>query len=103
MYSANHGCADWKNEFRAVYGGFGMAMGALLYVTSYYNLPAKEGVQLCIGFAFLGMAFGRLLSLLVERTGFWPLIFLVIEIVLGSILVAAASDAFNSVVITILN
>ena len=52
---------DGRNEVRAVYGGFGVAIGALLLAA-----PARPGVPLCVATALGGMAGGRLVSALLE-------------------------------------
>jgi hypothetical protein len=43
-------------------------------------------VLLAVAAALLGMAAGRVVSLLIERTGKWPLVFLVTETVLAALL-----------------
>lgn len=55
-----------RNEVRAVYGGFGLAMaGALVAAT---RVPAwRSGVLLCLALALGGMAAGRLVSFLVDQ------------------------------------
>lgn len=55
---------DAANEYRAVYGGFGLAMaGALLATTAS---PLGAGVQLTAGLALLGMAGGRVIAFLLD-------------------------------------
>lgn len=69
---------DGRNEVRAVYGGFGLAIASILLVASH--MPAlREGVVLCVAVALGGMAGGRLLSACFERPGRWPWIFCGIE------------------------
>src|SRR6266849_5945598 len=53
---------DGRNEVRAVYGGFGIAIGALLLAA-----PAEPGVRLCVAVALAGMAGGRLVAAALER------------------------------------
>ena len=79
------GTADARNEIRAVYGGFGIAIAALLLLVSG-NATLRPGVLLAVAVALLGMAAGRVVSLLIERTGKWPLVFLVTETVLAALL-----------------
>jgi hypothetical protein len=74
--------ADARNEVRAVYGGFGIALAVLLLLTAE-SAALRPGVLLAVATALLGMATGRLLSLLVERTGRWPVLFLAVETLLG--------------------
>ena len=77
--------ADARNEIRAVYGGFGIAIAALLVLVSG-NATLRPGVMLAVAVALLGMAAGRVVSLLIERTGKWPVVFLVMETVLAALL-----------------
>ena len=74
---------DGRNEIRAVYGGFGVAVAAVLWVS--LRAPAwGAGVVLAIALALLGMAGGRLVSLAVDRgLGGYPALFGVIELALG--------------------
>lgn len=71
--------AAGRNEVRAVYGGFGLAMAGLL--ATVLVLPdLRAGVTLTIGVALGGMAGGRLLSALMDRTiGRFPLFYLGLE------------------------
>ena len=72
-----------RNEVRAVYGGYGVAMAVLLVVCR--DQPQwRDGVVVTLSLALLGMAVGRLLSWLVDRRlDRYPALFMVIEIVLG--------------------
>ena len=65
------GTASARSEVRAVYGGFGLAMAAVL---SYaFRVPeVRTGVLLTVGAALAGMAAGRLVSVFGERTPFYP-------------------------------
>ncbi|MCF0078666.1 DUF4345 domain-containing protein [Streptomyces lomondensis] len=63
-----------RSEVRAVYGGFGVAVGALL---SWAALDAtgnlRAGVVLTVAVSLAGMAFGRLVARAVERpAAFYP-------------------------------
>lgn len=83
--------ADARNEIRAVYGGFGVAVGVLLAVTmNRQDLAA--GVTLCVAIALLGMAAGRLVSFVMERPGRWPVVFFVVEIALALLLLSALPE-----------
>ena len=53
--------AEGRNEVRAVYGGFGVAVGALLLAA-----PARPDVPLCVAVALAGMAGGRLVAAALE-------------------------------------
>lgn len=83
---------DGRNEVRAVYGGFGVAVAVLLLATLW--LPSlRVGVWVSIGVALLGMAVGRLLSVLFDGSpGAFPWLFLGVEVALaGSLLLALNS------------
>jgi hypothetical protein len=61
-----------RNEVRAVYGGFGLAVAAML-VLALYAPALRAGVLLAVAGALAGMAAGRLVAALVERPGaFYP-------------------------------
>ena len=65
------GNATSRAEVRAVYGGFGLAIAAMLIVA----LTAPElrtGILLTVAAALAGMAFGRVVSALDGRTRFYP-------------------------------
>jgi hypothetical protein len=62
---------DGRNEVRAVYGGFGIAIAAALVIATQ-EAQFREGVILCVALALAGMASGRVFSALFERPGFWP-------------------------------
>ena len=83
--------ADGRNEVRAVYGGFGVAMGGLLLAAQ--RLPAlRAGVLVAVAVALAGMAGGRLVAAVLERPrGFYPAWFYcVLEALMASALLAAA-------------
>ena len=65
---------DSRNEVRAVYGGFGLAMSAALLLA----LRAPElraGLVTAVSLALAGMALGRVIGAAVERPGRWPVFF----------------------------
>ena len=78
-----------KNEIRAVYGGFGLAMVMVLLIA--IEQPAlRAGILLAVAASLGGMATGRVISAFVDRTiGKWPLFYLLLEIIFSSLLVAA--------------
>lgn len=81
--------ADMRNEVRAVYGGFGIAIAAVL-VASLKVETIRSGVYVVVAVALFGMACGRIISLLIEkRLGLFPTVFLVVEVLLGSALLYA--------------
>jgi hypothetical protein len=61
-----------RNEVRAVYGGFGLAVAAML-VLALYTPALRAGVLLAMAASLAGMAGGRVLAALVEQpTAFYP-------------------------------
>ena len=77
--------ADARNEVRAVYGGFGIAVSGLLVYAAQHN-EIRSGVLLAVAASLLGMAAGRVVSLFVERPGRWPVLFMVTETALAGML-----------------
>ena len=88
---ASDAAASARNEIRAVYGGFGLAMAGLIA----YAIVApsiRKGVLITVGVALLGMAAGRIVSLFVDgNPGGRPLFFFAVELVLGLALVLAGT------------
>jgi len=75
-----------RNEARAVYGGFGVAMALALFIGLVYS-PLRAGICVTIGLALIGMAAARGYSLYLERTSstmIWG--FLAGEAILGLLL-----------------
>jgi hypothetical protein len=62
-----------RAEVRAVYGGFGVAIAAVLGYAAASPGQLRTGVLITVGAALAGMAFGRLASaVLGDRTLFYP-------------------------------
>src|SRR4051812_6776909 len=65
--------AQSRSEVRAVYGGYGLAMAAILAVAAADPGFYRSGIMITVGAALAGMAFGRLVSAVVDnRTPFYP-------------------------------
>ncbi|WP_067814329.1 DUF4345 domain-containing protein [Nocardia inohanensis] len=65
-----------RSEVRAVYGGFGVAMAAILVVAAVQGGDLRTGITLTVAAALAGMAVGRLVSALLDRrTAFYPVWF----------------------------
>lgn len=65
--------ATARTEVRAVYGGFGVAVGALLVVAAFDIGGLRQGVTLAVAVALAGMAMGRLIARVSESPGrFYP-------------------------------
>jgi len=80
-----------RNEVRAVYGGFGIAFAALLFVADGWATDVRAAVLLTVAIALLGMAGGRVFSALVEPKALigYPGFFLVLEVALAGLLLTA--------------
>ena len=75
-----------RNEARAVYGGFGVAMALAMFIAMVYS-PLSGGILLTSGLALIGMAAGRGYSAWLEMPAnslIW--VFLGIESLLGLML-----------------
>jgi hypothetical protein len=80
---------EGRNEIRAVYGGFGVAIAGLLGWAA--TLPVyRPGVFLAVAAALAGMAGGRLVAALIERPRrFYPSWFyLALETAMAAVLYA---------------
>jgi hypothetical protein len=82
---------DGRNEVRAVYGGFGLAVTALLAVAALGDPTTAEGIVVAVAFALAGMAGGRLVSSALERPrSVYPVwVYFAIEVVSAAALLAA--------------
>jgi hypothetical protein len=58
---------EGRNEVRAVYGGFGLAVAALLTVAALGNPTTGEGIVVAVAIALVGMAAGRLFAAALDR------------------------------------
>lgn len=85
------GTAAGRNEVRAVYGGFGLAVAAMLAVAALGDPATAEGIVVAMAFALFGMAGGRLVSAAMERPGgLYPVwLYFAVEVVGGALLLAA--------------
>lgn len=67
------GEAAARSEVRAVYGGFGLAIAAVLSYAAVADVDVRTGIVLTVGAALAGMAFGRVAAAVVgDRTPFYP-------------------------------
>lgn len=83
---------DGRNEVRAVYGGFGLAVAALLAVAAIGDPSTSEGIVVAVAFALAGMAGGRLVSSALEppRSLYPVWAYFSIEVVAAVLLLVAA-------------
>jgi hypothetical protein len=68
QFGVDVGTVEGRNEVRAVYGGFGLAVAALLTVAALGNPSTADGILVAVAFALAGMAGGRLVGAAAE----WP-------------------------------
>jgi uncharacterized protein DUF4345 len=62
-----------RSEVRAVYGGFGLAIAAVLMYSAVAGGDVRTGIVITVAAALAGMAFGRLTSaVLGDRAGWYP-------------------------------
>lgn len=73
-----------RAEVRAVYGGFGLAIAGMLALAASGH-PAREGILITVAAALAGMAFGRLVSGVIDRPkAFYPNWFYFLVEVIGA-------------------
>jgi hypothetical protein len=77
-----------RNEVRAVYGGFGLAIAGLLFLADDASADFRDGVLVSVAVALFGMAAGRVISALFEPKALlgFPGFFLLVEAGLGGLL-----------------
>ncbi|MFB4315816.1 DUF4345 domain-containing protein [Actinomadura sp. 21ATH] len=85
--------AEARTEVRAVYGGFGVAVGGLLVWAAAATGASRQGVLAAVGVALLGMAAGRLFARAFDRpAAFYPSWFYFwVEVIGGGLLLACAA------------
>lgn len=84
--------ADGRNEVRAVYGGFGLAVAGLAAVAAAGDGALARGMLVTLGIAVAGMAAGRLVGRTFDKpSGFYPVwFFFWAEVAMAAALLAAA-------------
>ncbi len=81
--------AEGRSEVRAVYGGFGLAVAAML-VVAITSPDLRAGIAITVAVALFGMAVGRVVSAVIDRSlSKVVVLYLVIEVVAGVLLVLA--------------
>ncbi|RDI49147.1 DUF4345 family protein [Nocardia mexicana] len=81
-----------RSEIRAVYGGFGLAMAALLGWSASGTDDLRSGAAITVGVALAGMAAGRVLSRLADSaTSFYPIWFYCLVEAVGAAAVLAVA------------
>ena len=81
-----------RSEVRAVYGGFGLAVAAVLGYAAFRGGELQKGILITVGVALAGMALGRIVSAIVDaRTPFYPnWLYFVVEVVGAAALFAVS-------------
>lgn len=80
---------EGRSEVRAVYGGFGLAVAAML-VVAVTSPDLRAGIAITVAVALFGMAVGRVVSAVIDRSlSKVVVLYLVIEVVVGVLLVLA--------------
>jgi len=80
---------EGRSEVRAVYGGFGLAVAAML-VVAITSPDLRAGIAITVAVALFGMAVGRVVSAVIDRSlSKVAALYLVIEVVAGVLLVLA--------------
>lgn len=81
-----------RTEVRAVYGGFGVAVVAVLVLAALDLGGIRAGAATAVAAALLGMAGGRLAARVIEApTAFYPVWFyLWVELIIAGLLLGAA-------------
>lgn len=84
--------AESRNEVRAVYGGFGLALAGLMVWASGAAGDVRHGVLLAVAVSLFGMAAGRGISGMLEPRALWgwPGFFFMVEVGAGALVVLAA-------------
>ena len=82
--------AEGRNEVRAVYGGFGIAIAGMLAVAALGDSSSADGIIYAVAFALAGMAGGRLVGAAIERpAGAYPVwVYFAVEIAGSAALLA---------------
>jgi hypothetical protein len=83
--------AAYRNEIRAIYGGFPLALAAVLaWAATGASADVREGVLVAAAVSTAGMALGRLVSAVIDPAeSRAPWLWFGVEVVLVALLVAA--------------
>lgn len=81
-----------RSEIRAVYGGFGLAIAAVLVVAAADD-DLRPGIAVTVAAALAGMAVGRVLSRMADKpTPFYPIwLYFGVELLGATLLVTAVA------------
>ena len=82
-----------RNEVRAVYGGFGIAISIVLLLATQQP-ELRDGIVVTVGIALLGMAGGRIIGFCIERAApLYPMLFFFVELGLSASLLLPLCDS----------
>ena len=81
-----------RSEIRAVYGGFGLGIAAVLAYAAFRGGDVQKGILITVGVALAGMALGRVVSAIVDdRARFYPnRFYFIVEVVAAAVLFATS-------------
>jgi hypothetical protein len=82
-----------RSEVRAVYGGFGLAIAAVLGYAAVADGELRTGILITVAAALAGMAVGRVAAaILGDRTAFYPnWFYFLVEAVAAAVLFAISA------------
>ena len=82
-----------RSEVRAVYGGFGLSIAAVLLYAAVANGELRTGILITVAAALAGMAVGRVAAaILGDRTAFYPnWFYFLVEAVAAAVLFAVSA------------
>ena len=88
IFSISPDHADARNEVRAAYGGFGIAVAVVLVLAGRRDDPFGDGLVAAAAASLVGMAAGRIVGFAIERpaTVFPTVTFLTVEAALAGLL-----------------
>ena len=82
-----------RSEVRAVYGGFGLAIAAVLGYAAVADGELRTGILIAVAAALAGMAIGRVAAaILGDRTAFYPnWFYFLVEAIAAAVLFAVSA------------
>jgi Domain of unknown function (DUF4345) len=92
QFGVDAGTVESRNEVRAVYGGFGLAVATLLTIAAVGDPSTAEGIFVAVAIALAGMAGGRIVGAIAEwpRSAYPVWVFFAIEVASAAALLVAA-------------
>lgn len=85
LFGITQTTADFRNEVRAIYGGYGLFVGFML-IASFYSHRLRPGIRVAVALSVCGMAFGRIVSVIIEPTdSTMPITFIFVELAMAAL------------------